>query len=457
MRDKVERFLSSLTRKQKENVILLQIGTFLEYFDLMLYVHMVVILNDIFFPPVSHYAFTFLTALAFCSSYIARPFGALIFGYIGDRFGRKSTVVMTMFMMSLSCIFMASLPAYAQIGITATWLMILCRVMQGISSLGEIIGAEIYITESLSPPIQYPAVAFITVAAALGGTTVLALITFIINAGLNWRLVFCVGAFLSFVGFIARRKLRETPEYLRHLQQKAKTLEQLENDGKKKITKFFNHLRFNKDPNSEKVKYKTLFFSFALYCAWPLTFYISFIYFSPFLKDTCGYSSQDIVFHNFLLSFVVLFSEAFVGVLSYKIHPLTILRVKGLLFLCYVIVLPFLLLNATSHIHIFIIQSIFLLISLSETPAQPLIISAFPVFKRFTIVSLLYSISRAVMYVIVSFGLILLTEKFGYWGLYFITLPTALFFLWGVKEFTARKVNIKSMEEKYRSLVQASL
>jgi len=68
--------------------------------------------------------------------------------------------------MSISCVVMANLPTYAQIGISAAWVVTICRMVQGLSSMGEIIGAEIYITEITKPPVQYPAVSFIAVASS---------------------------------------------------------------------------------------------------------------------------------------------------------------------------------------------------------------------------------------------------------------------------------------------------
>ena len=91
----------------------MQIGTFLEYFDLMLYVHMAVLLNELFFPKTDPLTTALLTAFAFCSTYVLRSFGALLFGYIGDHIGRKTTVILTTMMMAASCTIMASLPTYA--------------------------------------------------------------------------------------------------------------------------------------------------------------------------------------------------------------------------------------------------------------------------------------------------------------------------------------------------------
>jgi len=135
----------SLSSEQKEAIGLLSVGTFLEYFDLLLYVHMAVLLNELFFPKADPFTASLLSAFAFCSTYVLRPFGALIFGYIGDNIGRKTTVIITTMMMSLSCILMASLPTYSQIGITASWLVTICRMVQGLSAMGEVTGANIYI------------------------------------------------------------------------------------------------------------------------------------------------------------------------------------------------------------------------------------------------------------------------------------------------------------------------
>ena len=71
---------SGINRQQKEAVGLLSIGTFLEYFDLMLYMHMAVLLNELFFPETDPFTASLLSAFAFCSTYLLRPFGAIIFG-----------------------------------------------------------------------------------------------------------------------------------------------------------------------------------------------------------------------------------------------------------------------------------------------------------------------------------------------------------------------------------------
>ena len=402
--------LSSLNREQKEAVGLLQIGTFLEYFDLMLYVHMAVLLNELFFPTTDPHTAALFTALAFCSTYVLRPFGALIFGYIGDHIGRKPTVIITTMMMSISCVIMANLPTYAQIGISAAWIVTGCRIAQGLSSMGEMIGAQIYVSEITKHPLQYPLVSFLSVASTLGASVALGVASLVTIYEMNWRIAFWLGAGVAMIGSIARTKLRETPEFL----------------GKK----FKNSKRVK-----EKINKKTLFADFLIYCGWPVTFYFTFIYFNSTLKSLFGYTPEDIIFHNFIVSLVFLLLTVIWCQLSCKIHPLIILKIRGILSLLYTFLLPMLVINCKTPFHIFLLQSILLLVSLAATPAESIFVRVFPVLSRVTMASFIYALTRAFIYVITSFGLVYLTEALGHYGLWIIMLPVTIGFLWGVNHF----------------------
>ena len=133
--------------EERHATLILSFGTFLEYFDFMLYVHMAVLLNDLFFSKTDNFSASLLTSLAFCSTFIFRPIGALLIGWLGDTYGRRSTVIITSFSMCASCIVMFFLPTYEQVGIVASWAVTACRIVQGLSSMGEIVGAQLYLTE----------------------------------------------------------------------------------------------------------------------------------------------------------------------------------------------------------------------------------------------------------------------------------------------------------------------
>jgi MHS family proline/betaine transporter-like MFS transporter len=149
---------------------------------------------------------------------LLRPIGALIFGYIGDHFGRKIVVVLTTLLMAITCVIIGSMPTYAQIGITASWILNICRIIQGMSATAEARGAELYLTENSAPPIQYPLVAVITVFSAVGTTVALGIASIFTNQNIyqhesSWRIAFFIGATIAFVGTIARTSLKEADAF----------------------------------------------------------------------------------------------------------------------------------------------------------------------------------------------------------------------------------------------------
>ena len=419
-------FFAFLNREQKEAVSLLQIGTFLEYFDLMLYVHMAVLLNELFFPKTDPHTTSLMAAFAFCSTFVFRPLGALIFGWIGDRIGRKSTLIATTVLMSLSCAVMASLPTYAQIGITATWLVTFCRMAQGMSSMGEIIGAEIYIAESVGRPASYPAVASLGVASALGSMVAVGIAALVTTFNLNWRLAFWIGASVAIVGAVARTRLRETPEFIKMEKERLRYLIEKENQKTGEVAKA---------AWKEPIAWKTLVAYFLIFCGNPLSFYLTFIYFNQTLKSQFGYASETVITHNFFLTVIMLAASIFWTFLSSRIHPLRILKIRGSIVLFLMLALPFLIMAITSPGQLFVIQAFIVVLTLGSLPGDAVFIYHLPVYSRFTYASFLYAIARALMYVVTSFGLVYLGERFGTFGLWFITLPITIAFLYGVHVF----------------------
>lgn len=413
-----------LKRDQKEAIGLLQIGTFLEYFDLMIYVHMAVVLNQLFFPPSDPKTAAILTAFSFCSTYFLRPFGALIFGYIGDNFGRKPTVIITTSIMAGCCIIMANLPTYAEIGITAAVIVSILRIMQGMSSMGEVMGARIYLTEITRPPAQYPVVCFISIAAAAGTMAALGVSTLATRAGFNWRLAFWFGVVIALVGVAARTRLREAPEYADAKTKMKRALERASEDG---LTKPAQLLKSTSNVFKKKSEHKNFIHFFVMFCTWPFVFYLAYMYFIPTLKSNCGYSSEDVIFHNLLLSIVQICIVSIYAFLSYKISPLFLAKMSGIAFIILMALLPILLSGNYSQYTVFIFQAALLSTAYTE-PLDPILIKHFPILRRFTSVTFGYALSRALMYVIISFGLVFLTEWFGFYGIWVIAVP--LIFFW---------------------------
>jgi len=415
-----------LTREQKESIGLLQIGTFLEYFDLMLYVHMAVLLNELFFPETDPLTTRLIAALSFSSVFILRPFGALIFGYIGDNFGRKLTVIITTTLMAVSCIIMYILPTYNDIGITASYIMILCRAMQGMSSMGEVIGAEIYLTETIKRPTIFPVVGFITVSLTLGGVAALAIASLATTEGFNWRYAFLIGTIIAMVGGLARTRLRETPDFV---------------NAKKEIQSVFEKTGvdiklLDKSPiYNEKANKITAIAYFLLECSAPTCFFLIYAYSANILKEVHDYTPGQIIHQNFIVTVIEFFTILLITCLSFRIYPLKILKVKLIIFACFIFILPFIFQYSTSPVGIMLAQLGIVFFGVNVLPAGPIFYSHFPIFKRFTYTGFAYALSRAIMHLTTSFGFIFLFEYLGHYGILVIMIPILIGFSFGLNHF----------------------
>ena len=434
--------LSSLTKQHREAIGILQIGTVLEYFDLMLYVHMAVLLDQLFFPKTDPHTAALISAMTFCSTFVFRPLGALIFGYIGDNLGRKYTVIITTTMMAISCVTMANLPTYAQIGITATWAITLCRIIQGLSSMGEIIGAQLYLTELIKPPIRYLAVSLIGCSNCFGTMLALAVTTAVLYLGLEWRIAFWIGASIALVGFIARTALRETPEFV---------------DAKRQIKKNFE--KANIDPIilekdlifNEKVNKKTTIAYFLIQCSRPVCIYFCYIYCGNILKNLFSYTAVQVIQHNFVIALIDFFGVLFYAYLSYKVYPLKLVKIRMVLFTIFVLLLPLMISCISSPMQVMGIQLFVCLFGIDMFPAEAILFVHIPIFKRFTYASFLYALSRASMYIITSFGLVYLVKIMGNYGLLVIFIPIVIGFWFGVLHFEQLEKEGENYPQAYRT------
>jgi len=397
----------SLTKEQKEAVGILSIGTFFEQFDIMLYIHMAVLLNELFFPQTDQNVASLLSAFTFCSTFIFIPIGALIFGWVGDNIGRKSTVVLTTLLTALSCLTIAFLPTYAEIGIKASIIMIGCRILQSIASMGEVIGALVYITEFTKPPIRYYAVALIPVLGYSGGLAALGIASLIVYAEVNWRGIFVFGALIALVGIAIRTKLSETKDFA---------------NASKRLQTQYNVNHDEEDLFYDESYKKTSFAMFCTQCAWPLCFYFVSIYCSQMLKSQFEYSVLDIIKHNFVISIFPVVSCFIRAKLSKRLHPLILFKYSLIISFFFFIIIAFYLDSSPNPLGIGIFQSLLLMFTPNGYSESSVIFPHFPVFKRFQSACLSYAFSRAFMYIATSFGLILIIKLIGIsWGLIFAT------------------------------------
>ncbi|WP_231564263.1 MFS transporter [Rickettsia felis] len=387
---------------------------------------MAVVINELFFPKTDPQVASLLSAAAFCSTYLLRPFAALVLGWIGDNIGRKATVIITTFIMAISCFIMATLPTYAEKGIVVSWIMIICRMSQGVSSMGEIVGAELYVTETTKPPVQYTYVGIINIAAQWGGIMALAFGIISITYLFNWRYAFWGGTIIALVGFIARTNLRESTEFI---------------DAKRRIKNTLENFGINdkelsfKEYVEEKINIKTILAYFFLVNSGSACFYLTYIYCASLLKTNFNYTALEIMKNNFCLAIAQLILMITLVLLTKKFHPLKLLKVRAIIFLICMPSSIYLLNNITTSSSLSKIQLLLVMTSITTSTAVSILYKNFPIFKRFTFTTLIYAFSSIFIYVVTSFGIAYLVNMLGTYGILLIMIPVGVAFYWGVTHF----------------------
>ncbi|HET6503469.1 MAG TPA: MFS transporter [Amycolatopsis sp.] len=205
------------------------LGTTVEWYDFFLYSTAAgVVFDKLFFPSGNAFVGTMLSFATFFVGFLARPIGGILFGHIGDRIGRKRTLVTTMLLMGVSTAAMGALPTYAQAGVTAPLLLVLLRVCQGLAIGGEWAGAVLMAVEYAPPGRRgrYGARPQLGLALGLGlGTGVLALLGNLLDdkefLAYGWRIAFALSLVLVAVGLVIRLKVDETPPFARMLRTRA--------------------------------------------------------------------------------------------------------------------------------------------------------------------------------------------------------------------------------------------
>ncbi|MFN9000630.1 MAG: MFS transporter, partial [Holosporales bacterium] len=191
-------------------------GHVMEHYDISLYGFFAVLLAPYFFPESSAYSAQIASFGAFAAGFVMRPVGATVFGYIGDRFGRRRALIASIIFATLPTLLIGLLPTYAEIGLLAPIALMICRLAQGISVGGEFSGALVYIYEHNShdrPAFKSASLLGAGFAGAVLGTGIGALCTADQMPAWGWRIPFILGGVLGILIYWLRRNLEETPDF----------------------------------------------------------------------------------------------------------------------------------------------------------------------------------------------------------------------------------------------------
>jgi MHS family proline/betaine transporter-like MFS transporter len=205
-------------------MIVAALSTVVEWYDFTLYLYFATVLSRVFFGGGEN---SLLATLGgFAISYAMRPFGAMVFGHIGDRLGRRRTLLLSMMLMTLAMLATALLPDYAAIGPAAGVLLILLRCLMAFSVGGEYTGVVAYLLEGARPDRRGLITSLASAASEIGALLAVALsaltVALMSAAHLDawgWRIPFFVGAALAGCVWFARSTMQESPDFLRQVRQ----------------------------------------------------------------------------------------------------------------------------------------------------------------------------------------------------------------------------------------------
>jgi MHS family proline/betaine transporter-like MFS transporter len=195
------------------------IGNVLEWFDFAVYGYFATEIGSQFFPKSNPTAQHLLAFAVFALGFVARPFGSLVLGPVGDRIGRRALLTLSIMLMGGATLVLGLLPTYDQIGVAAPLLLVTMRIVQGFSLGGEFTGSMVYTTEQASPLLRG-----LVSSSTAAGTTIGFILgsgsAWLVNALLTreqvltwgWRVPFIASVSLCVLGWFLRRGISETAE-----------------------------------------------------------------------------------------------------------------------------------------------------------------------------------------------------------------------------------------------------
>jgi len=259
-------------------------GTAFEWYDFFLFVPLAAILSKTFFAGLNETAGYVFALGAFAVGFAFRPLGALIFGRVGDRLGRKATFLITMSLMGFSTFAVGLLPGYAQAGLAAPVLFILLRVLQGLALGGEWGGAAIYIAEHVDPARRGQMGSWLGGSAAfgLGGALLVVLAVRAIVGetafgAWGWRVPFLLSSVLLAMSVWIRLKLQESPIFAK-----------IRDEGTRSERPYVES--FLQWPNLKRV----LIVLFGIMVAQGAVWYLAFFYASFFLETVIKVDAETV-------------------------------------------------------------------------------------------------------------------------------------------------------------------
>lgn len=354
------------------------LGTFLQYLDATLYAFFATTIARAFFPKGNPTTSLIMSLGVFAIAFLVQPLGGLLFGFLGDRFGRRNILTINILMMALGTMSIGLIPKYAVWGIKAPLALILCRIIQGLSVSSEYTGSSIYVLEMV-PKHHGLFSGILTASASLGifFASFLAMQLTRFHGEHHWRSIFVFCGFIfGVLGFYLRKK---QPESLAFLKNKAANLLH-----KKPLFVLLQHHR------------KAFFTCMGLSMYMGIVYYTILIYSTTYLTRL-GMNPQDALTISTLLALTESCSSIFFGWLADQYSLRSILLFSTTMML--LIVVPLFLLLNVHHFWttLLALEMLVLLVGAFDGPMSAYFVAQFDISLRYTGMTLSYNLGGAVL------------------------------------------------------------
>ncbi len=364
------------------------LGTIVEWFDFSIYGHLSSVFTRIFFVNEKPWLSLTLVYAIFFISYLARPIGALLYGYIGDQFGRRPALLLSIFMMTISMLAMMLLPTWHTVGNFAPLLLLIFRIVQGLSAGGETTGAFVYILESVNRK-RYGlfgglTLGIISFGILLGSATVTLLTSFLSDSQLldwGWRSAYLIGAIMGFAILLLRTFMPESPAFLAsQLPDNQQALYETDTPVLKAV--FYTH-------------YRTLLMIIFVAALASTYTYFTFFYFPQYTHKYLHIKLSWVMAANTAFIIIEIFLEIVFGLLADRIGKKRLMMTSIICFLLFSYPVMKLTLMGVTNALIIMPLVLTTMGAMYDAPMPGVMIELAPLKIRYTLVSLGYNISVA--------------------------------------------------------------
>lgn len=366
---------------ERKIIFLASLGGALEFYDFIIYVIFAPIISQIFFPKTDKLAALMSVYAVFAIGYLIRPLGGIAFSHFGDKYGRKKTFIFSVILMAVPTILIGCLPTYQQVGVLASVLLILMRILQGLSIGGEIPGALTFTCEHVNPHSRGLACGiifcFLNLGIFLGAAISLLLSSQLSNEQLlafGWRIPFIFGGLLGVFSFYIRKQMTESPLFIA----------------------FKNKEERSRIPFIEAITlyWRKILQGVGITCLGSVVINLLFLYMPTYLSTILAYSKQEATLYNTINLFFYSCLLVFFCWCADKVGRKTVLLIGalGFMFLSYFLYAALSWQTTTSLISAL---SILAILSSAIMIYPSLLVELFPTSVRYTGIAISYNLAFA--------------------------------------------------------------